>query len=77
MDDIPHYEIKTNSGDGLWVPPWTWHRVDYIPETVSLAASLFHFRPWEFFTNNKLFALLIVPNLVTLTLKEIFKMNIE
>ncbi len=73
LHNIPHYELVTNKGDGVWIPPWTWHRVDYIPGTVAFAASLFHFRPLEFFMNNPLFALLIVPNLI----KEIFKVNIE
>lgn len=73
LHDIPHYEIITNNGDGLWIPPWTWHRVDYIPETVSLAASLFHFRPWEFVVNNPLFAISIVPNLF----KELFGWKTE
>ena len=64
LEDIPHYEVITKTGDALWVPPWAWHRVDYIPGVVSFAASLFHFRPMEFFRNNPLFATLILPNLV-------------
>ena len=70
---IPHYEIITNKGDALWVPPWTWHRIDYIPDTVSLAASLFHFRPSDFIINNPWFAIEIIPNLV----KELFGWKTE
>lgn len=81
------YEVTTGPGDALWVPPWTWHRVDYrdppLPAAAeagaedeeegrgrergggaSLAASLFHFRPMEFFRNNPLFAMLVIPNLI-------------
>jgi hypothetical protein len=63
---IPYYQVITHEGDALWVPPWTWHRVDYLPGpgSVSLAASLFHVRPWEFMRNQPLFALLILPNLI-------------
>ncbi len=64
LDNIPRYEVVTKKGDGLWLPPWTWHRVDYIPGEISLAASLFHFRPVDFFKNNALFAVLIIPNLI-------------
>jgi len=26
---IPYYSVITNAGDAVWVPTWTWHRVDY------------------------------------------------
>lgn len=26
---IPYYSVVTNAGDAVWVPTWTWHRVDY------------------------------------------------
>ena len=39
MDCVPH-----QAGDALWVPTWTWHRVDYIEGVTALAASLFHVR---------------------------------
>jgi hypothetical protein len=26
---IPRYELTTHSGDAIFVPTWTWHRVDY------------------------------------------------
>jgi len=63
ISNIPHYEVLTSAGDALWVPPWMWHRVDYVEGSVALAASLFHFRPLDFFKNNFLFATLILPNL--------------
>jgi len=64
------YECVTKRGDALWVPPWMWHRVDYVgatdfegDDTLSLGASIFHFFP-KLFASNPLFALLIVPNLI-------------
>ena len=47
-----------------WVPPWTWHRVEYIDKVLALTASLFHFRPVEFFKNHPMFAALLSPNLI-------------
>ena len=48
--------------DALWVPPWTWHRVDYLPDVTALAASLFHLR-LEQLGNNAFFTALAVPNM--------------
>ena len=73
LDHIPKYEIITEAGDALWVPPWYWHRVDYIDNGVSFAASLFHFRPYDFFLNNPLYSILVTPNLV----KELLRFKIE
>ena len=74
---VRHYKVITTAGDGLWVPPWMWHRVDYISNgdeaEPALAASLFHFRPLDFGANNPLFASLMIPNL----LKEILGRNTE
>ena len=70
---IPHYDIITKAGDTLWIPPWMWHRVDYIPGSVSLAASIFQFRPLEFVTRNPLFSLLVIPNLI----KELLRLQTE
>ena len=36
---VPH---GTPPGDAVWVPTWTWHRVDYIDGVTALSASLFH-----------------------------------
>eukprot|EP00978_Attheya_sp_CCMP212_P007363 scaffold17121_cov60-Attheya_sp.AAC.2 len=77
---MPFYSVTTRAGDALWVPPWTWHRVDYVASdessaspAASLAASLFHFRPLEFVQNNPIFAAIIIPNLF----KEVFGINTE
>ena len=31
-----HYEVEQRPGDVLWVPTWTWHRVDYLPNVTAL-----------------------------------------
>ena len=82
LANVRHYKVITRAGDGLWVPPWMWHRVDYLSDVIggdgdqaepALAASLFHFRPAEFAMNNPLFALLMIPNLF----KELLGRNTE
>ena len=30
MERVDRYMTATGPGDALWVPPWMWHRVDYI-----------------------------------------------
>lgn len=70
---IRRFEIVTEPGDALWVPPWFWHRVDYLDREVSLAASLFHFRPIDFLKFNSLYSLLVIPNL----LKELLGYKIQ
>jgi hypothetical protein len=63
-DNVPTYSAVTAAGDAMWVPTWTWHRVDYLEsDEVAIGGSLFHFRPLEFVRNNPLFAVLIVPSL--------------
>ena len=60
----PSYTAVTAAGDAMWVPTWTWHRVDYIAssdEELAIGGSLFHFRPMDYVRNNPLFALLMVP----------------
>lgn len=27
---VPFYHAVTDAGDAIWVPTWTWHRVDYV-----------------------------------------------
>ena len=39
-----HFEVEQHVGDMLWVPTWTWHRVDYVPNVTALSLSLFHLR---------------------------------
>jgi len=85
--NVPSYTTITGAGDALWVPTWTWHRVDYIPsdsgsdsgsdsdsnDVISIGASLFHFRMLDFVKNNPLFAWLIVPSIA----KELFRINTQ
>ena len=75
---VPHYsDVVTSAGDALWVPTWTWHHVDYTTTTttsssdeeevtnnLAIGASLFHFRPMDFWDNNPLFAFLLIPALL-------------
>lgn len=64
--EVPQYQVTTRAGDALWIPTWTWHRVDYVgeQEDVAIGGSLFHFRAVDFVRNNPLFAMLIVPSLI-------------
>ena len=56
---------ETAEGDALWVPSWTWHRVDYTAAgEVALSASLFHFRAEQFLRTHPLYTALVVPNIV-------------
>jgi hypothetical protein len=66
FDHVPRYHIAIHAGDAMWVPTWTWHRVDYVDTSsdISIGASLFHFRPMEFLRRNPLYALLSIPALV-------------
>ena len=69
LSRLPRLAVTTWPGDALWVPPWTWHAVSYAPAAgVSVAASLFHFRPWAFVAAQPYFAAAVLPNLA----KEIF-----
>lgn len=98
LEAVPRYYATTHAGDALWVPTWTWHRVDYRMSrqderdsssergrqtyerraegkttSIAIGASLFHLRPLELLSNNPLFAVLVIPNLV----KEIFRFNTQ
>jgi hypothetical protein len=66
LDHVPRYEVITYPGDAIFIPTWTWHRVDYLKECadLSIGASLFHFRVWDYLRRNPLFAILLVPALV-------------
>lgn len=66
---VPTYTAVTAAGDAMWVPTWTWHRVDYMDaaegdDVIAIGGSLFHFRPLDFVRNNPLFAVLMIPSLV-------------
>ena len=60
---VRRWVVETDTGDALWVPTWTWHRVDYLPGVTALAASLFHFR-FDSMANNGLYSALAVPNVL-------------
>jgi Cupin-like domain len=32
---VPFYHAVTDTGDAIWVPTWTWHRVDYVSTHVA------------------------------------------
>lgn len=63
LSSVPRYVVDAEAGDIVWIPPWTWHRVEY-PSGPALSASLFHVRPWEMVTRNREFALLVIPNIL-------------
>jgi hypothetical protein len=66
LQRIPRYEIITYPGDALFVPTWTWHRVNYMKESsdLSIGMSLFHFRFVDYIRRNPLFAILMIPALI-------------
>ena len=61
---VRRWVVETGPGDVLWVPTWTWHRVDYHDGETALSASLFHFRAGMAAANNALFTGLVVPNMI-------------
>jgi ribosomal protein L16 Arg81 hydroxylase len=61
---VETYEIVLEAGDIMYLPPWTWHRVDYIPDVTALSVSFFHVRYYDLLMQNPLFASTIVPNMV-------------
>lgn len=60
---VPRYEVITKAGDVLYVPTWTWHRVQYLPDVTAVSISLFEFVSSDFVSNNALFAVSLIPNL--------------
>lgn len=64
LASVPRYEVTTQKGDVLYVPTWTWHRVQYLPDITAVSISLFEFVPSSFFFNNCYFAATLVPNLI-------------
>ena len=78
---IPHYSVTTRPGDALWLPTWTYHKVEYTTTTsattpgnvssslsstsnLSIGASLFHFRPYDYLRKSPIFAVLLIPSLI-------------
>jgi hypothetical protein len=67
FDHVPRYVHSIEKGDAIYVPTWTWHRVDYNndeDESIAISGSLFHFRPLDFIWRNPLHAAVIMPNLL-------------
>mmetsp|Transcript_26105 Transcript_26105/g.41319 ORF Transcript_26105/g.41319 Transcript_26105/m.41319 type:complete len:341 (-) Transcript_26105:61-1083(-) len=64
LERVERYEFIAKQGDLLFLPTWTWHRVDYIPGVTALTASLFHVRPRGLVFNNPLFAFVTLPNML-------------
>ena len=61
---VKRWVVETGPGDVLWVPTWTWHRVDYLDGVTALSASLFHFRIEQVLPQNALYSALAVPNVI-------------
>lgn len=68
---VPRYSVVLERGDALFIPPWEWHRVEYVEGPPTLSASLFHVRPRELVTNNLLYTAVVLPNM----LKELLSLN--
>lgn len=64
LKNIPHYEVITEEGDIIYVPTWTWHRVDYNPNIIAVSLSIFQFIATDFIHNNPLYAITLIPNLI-------------
>lgn len=72
--EVPIVTAETRAGDAIWLPTWTWHRVDYTPSReISISGSLFHFRAYDFVTSNPLFSVLVLPAI----LKELVGLNTQ
>ena len=61
---VRRWTTETAAGDAIWVPTWTWHRVDYLPGSTALSASLFHVRVEQIVSHNPRFAALALPNML-------------
>jgi hypothetical protein len=61
---VKRWVVETGPGDALWVPTWTWHRVDYINGVTALSASLFHIRLEQWLSQNALYSGLVIPNIL-------------
>jgi len=68
IERIQRYSVVTNEGDTMFIPTWTWHRVDYLPGVTALSVSFFHVRPRGLVNRNPTYFLSTLPNM----LKELF-----
>jgi len=73
LQTIERYSVVLEEGDAMFLPSWTWHRVDYLPGVTALSVSFFHVRIKDMFTNNPIFALVTFPNM----LKEFFGVKMQ
>mmetsp|Transcript_16925 Transcript_16925/g.27503 ORF Transcript_16925/g.27503 Transcript_16925/m.27503 type:complete len:449 (+) Transcript_16925:176-1522(+) len=73
LQTIDRYSVVLNKGDAMFLPSWTWHRVDYLPGITALSVSFFHVRIKDMFTNNPIFALATFPNMM----KEFFGIKMQ
>jgi hypothetical protein len=64
LDHVPHYEFIAEEGDLLYVPTWTWHRVDYLPNITAVSLSIFQFIPKDYLFRNSVYAFTLLPNLI-------------
>lgn len=58
---VPRYEIETVAGDALYVPAWTWHRIEYLPNIVSSHMSFFEAIRNELLFNKPILTVAAVP----------------
>jgi len=70
---VRRWVVESRAGDAVWVPTWTWHRVDYLDGVTALSASLFHPRHEQIVSHNPLYALIVAPNM----LKELLGLNAQ
>lgn len=68
---VKRYSAMLEAGDILYVPTWWWHRVDYVEDETALSVSLFHVKFEKMVTNNWLYTMLVIPNMV----KEVIGLN--
>jgi hypothetical protein len=64
LSHVPRYEVLAEKGDILYVPTWTWHRIQYLPDITAVSISIFEFVPSSFLRNNGMFAISLIPNLI-------------
>eukprot|EP00039_Didymoeca_costata_P023547 m.7451 g.7451 ORF g.7451 m.7451 type:complete len:354 (-) comp3717_c0_seq2:49-1110(-) len=64
FNKIKRYEIEVETGDAVYIPAWTWHRVDYLHGEMALSVSMFHVRLQQMVQNNPTFLTAIIPNIV-------------
>jgi hypothetical protein len=74
---VPRYEIETVEGDALYLPAWTWHRVEYLPKIVSSHLSFFEMIRNEFLFNKPILTISAVPLLVKRAFRILIGMKLD